>query len=321
MTAVESRNETSPPAAGPPLLRGQWVEVRSAAEILATLDAAGRLEGIPFMPEMADWCGRRARVHRRAEKTCVEGGGLRRSAGTVLLEQARCDGADHDGCQRNCMFFWKEAWLKPAAGPAPPEPAPADATQAALRALPTRDGERFLCQSTALIAATTPISKWSLGHLVDDLKYGQITGPRMADIVSRTLLNLVLRKLGRPELGAVAGPGSERRRGRLNLVPGEWVRVKPLAEIQKTLDADGKNVGLAFEPEMGRYCGGVYQVDFPVQKIIQEETGLMSSLTHTVALKGLVCQGICVKNCPRSNTLYWREIWLERVEAPEGARA
>jgi hypothetical protein len=323
MSVVEIRRETVPPGRGaePPFLRGQWVEVRSAAEIAATLDADGQLEGLPFMPEMAAWCGRRARVHRRAEKTCVEGGGLRRLEGSVLLEEARCDGAAHDGCQRNCLFFWKEAWLKPAPGPAEAPSAPEDPAGAGLRALPTRDGERFVCQSTALIAATDPISKWSLGHLVDDLKHGEITPPRLANIVSRTLLNLVRRKLGLPEIDAVVGSGAERRRGRLNLAPGDWVRVKPVADIQATLDADSRNIGLAFEPEMSRYAGGVYQVEFLVQRIIQEETGLMSRLTHTVALRGLVCQGICVKNCPRSNTLYWREIWLERVDPPAAVRS
>jgi hypothetical protein len=35
------------------LRRGDLVEVNSPAEILATLDERGDLEGLPFMPEMA----------------------------------------------------------------------------------------------------------------------------------------------------------------------------------------------------------------------------------------------------------------------------
>jgi len=65
---------------------------------------------------------------------------------------------------------------------------------------------------------------------------------------------------------------------------------------------------------MTRYIGGLYQVDFPVKSIILEETGQMAKLSRTVALKGLSCRGVCAKNCPRANTLYWRESWLERVE-------
>ena len=299
-----------------PPRRGEWVEVLGAEAIAATLDADGRLEGLPFMPEMARFCGRRLRVHRRAEKTCVEGLGLRRIAGVVLLEGARCDGAAHDGCERACMMFWKDAWLRPVDGPAETR---AGAPQAPFPTpLPTRAGELYVCQSTALGVATAALSKWSLGHLVADLRRGELSPPRLADIVTRTLLNLVRRKLGRPEIDALSGPGSERRRGRLNLQAGEWVRIKTAEQIAATLDADGKNLGLAFEPEMTRYAGGVHQVDFPVRRIIQEETGVMSPLSRTVTLRGLACQGICVKNCPRSNPLYWREIWLERAEVPQG---
>ena len=49
--------------------RGDWVEVRPAAEILATLDPAGDLEA-PFMPEMLRFAGRRFRVESVAHKTC-----------------------------------------------------------------------------------------------------------------------------------------------------------------------------------------------------------------------------------------------------------
>ena len=98
----------------------------------------------------------------------------------------------------------------------------------------------------------------------------------------------------------------------MNLQPGEWVRIRPADQITATLGPDGRNFGLSFEPEMSRYIGGVYQVEFPVKSIILEETGQMAKLNRTVALKGLSCRGICAKNCPRANTLYWRESWLER---------
>ena len=50
---------------------GDQVTVRSPEEILSTLDADGTLDGLPFMPEMLEWCGKSLRVERRAEKTCV----------------------------------------------------------------------------------------------------------------------------------------------------------------------------------------------------------------------------------------------------------
>ena len=44
---------------------GELVEVRSEQEILATLDEHGRLDGLPFMPEMLQFAGQRLRVDKR----------------------------------------------------------------------------------------------------------------------------------------------------------------------------------------------------------------------------------------------------------------
>ena len=41
---------------------GEWVEVLSQAEILATLNDDGTLDGLPFMPEMLTHCGSRYKV-------------------------------------------------------------------------------------------------------------------------------------------------------------------------------------------------------------------------------------------------------------------
>jgi hypothetical protein len=43
----------------PPLQRGELVEVRMPADIPATLDDAGTVGNLPFMPEMAAFCGQR----------------------------------------------------------------------------------------------------------------------------------------------------------------------------------------------------------------------------------------------------------------------
>ena len=79
--------------------RGDLVVVRSSDEILATLDADGTLDGMPFMPEMVESCGQRRRVARRIEKTCVEGDPkIERmfwSRDVVALEDERCSGAAH----------------------------------------------------------------------------------------------------------------------------------------------------------------------------------------------------------------------------------
>ncbi len=94
---------------------GDIVEVRSVDEILGTLDEDGRLDGLPFMPEMLRYCGQRFPVFKRADKTCdtITWTGLRRLEGTVHLGILRCDGSAHGGCAAGCLMFWKEAWLKP----------------------------------------------------------------------------------------------------------------------------------------------------------------------------------------------------------------
>jgi len=92
-----------------------WVEVRSKEEILSSLDRNGCLDGMPFMPEMLKFCGKRFRVYKRAHKTCdyttPAPNRTRRLERTVHLE-TRCDGKAHGGCQADCLLYWKEAWLK-----------------------------------------------------------------------------------------------------------------------------------------------------------------------------------------------------------------
>src|SRR5258708_29124462 len=91
---------------------GDWVEVRSKEEILQTLDSKGQLDGMPFMPEMFQFCSQRFQVYKRAHKTCDPDFRSRSIHDAVHLE-TRCDGQAHGGCQAGCLLFWKEAWLKP----------------------------------------------------------------------------------------------------------------------------------------------------------------------------------------------------------------
>ena len=91
---------------------GDYVQVRSREEILATLDENGCLDGMPFMPEMLRFCGKRIRIWKVAHKTCdtVTKSGGRAIPEAVHLEYSRCDGSAHDGCQARCNLFWKTTW-------------------------------------------------------------------------------------------------------------------------------------------------------------------------------------------------------------------
>ena len=93
---------------------GEWVEVRSAKEIFATLDAQGKLKGLRFTPEMAKFCGKRFRVYKLLGKIILEATGELRKikTPTVLLENVFCDGSAHADCDRSCFCYWREQWLK-----------------------------------------------------------------------------------------------------------------------------------------------------------------------------------------------------------------
>lgn len=291
--------------------RGELVDILTYQEIAATLDVDGKLGGLPFMPEMAPYCGTRARIFRRADKTCVEGHGLRKMKATVLLEELRCDGAFHDGCQRNCQFFWKEAWLKPAdlAAASPPRPSAAVIMQWQQQ-LPTRQPERYICQSTELYGATSVLSCWNFWHFFKEIAQHELSFRQFLMIFYRTFL---MRFSWKKESGLLAGSAKKKASADLHLQKDEWIDVKNAEEIKLTLDVGSKNYGLSFVPSMFEYIGGRYQVDFPVSKIILEQTGKMIFMHRTVVLKGVNCQGVCVKNCPRNSNLYWRESWLRRV--------
>jgi hypothetical protein len=95
---------------------GDLIEVRSKEEILLTLDKGGRLDGMPFMPQMFQYCGQRFKVFKRAHKTCdtigSNSGSPGRSIAAGIHLDLRCDGKAYGGCQAVCLIFWNEQWLK-----------------------------------------------------------------------------------------------------------------------------------------------------------------------------------------------------------------
>lgn len=139
----------------PKLRVGDLVVVRSANEILRTLDDNGALDGLPFMPEMVSWCGRIFRVQRQVLKTCVDGHALRvfPSNDVVVLNGPRCDGSGHDGCKHGCRIYWKESWLRPA-GDGETETVDYDVDELKDRLKIKTDEIHYFCQSTELYKST-----------------------------------------------------------------------------------------------------------------------------------------------------------------------
>ncbi|MEV0162891.1 hypothetical protein B0I32_115239 [Nonomuraea fuscirosea] len=311
---------------------GDLVEVRSEAEILATLDERGELESLPFMPEMLAFCGRRMTVHKVAHKLCdtISRSGMRRMERAVHLTGARCDGGGHGGCQTACSLYWKEAWLKRVEPDAPQAPAVPEERLLKLLEVNTRKGEDgYACQATELLrAAPTCLPFRDLGQYVTDVRTGNagvlatvrtfLVGlfNRFQD-VSRKLLPRRLWIRGGLRWGFVQGrAGRVTPTGSLDLRPGELVRIKSKDEILDTLNDDLLNRGLGFEEEMARYCGRTARVRARVERCLDEKTGRMLHMkSPCIILDDLVCEGVYNANCPREFVPFWREIWLERVPA------
>jgi hypothetical protein len=323
------------------LRAGDTVEVRSAAEILATLDENGELESLPFQPEMLRYCGQRMTVYKVAHKTCdtLTRTGIRWMENAVHLTGARCDGGAHGGCQAACLIFWKHAWLRKVdpAEVATTSPAPAGGDPQLLplltiasRGPAAEDGAViYRCQATQLLrAAPEQLPLRNLGQFVDDVRTGNVgvlwsTRAFLVMLYNRfqgysnRYLPKRLRMRGGRHWGFVRGLATGKTpTGTTDLQPGDLVRVKSRREIELTLNSDLLNRGMGFDAEMARTCGRTARVARRVDHIVDERTGRMLHMKNPcIVLEGIVCEGAYNASCPRAITPYYREIWLERVEA------
>ena len=333
------------------LKAGEVVEVRGLQEILATLDERGCLDSLPFMPEMMEYCGKRHRIFKRADKTCDNIGpwSIRRMQDSVHLEGARCDGAGHDGCEAGCLIFWKEAWLKrsennivPAQILLPSRTAAGTGALCTIESIlaasrtPAPAGETiYSCQATQVLSFTSFMRWWDLRQYIRDIRSGNLAGGAAADSRSCRWLEIVLaalmslrqvliglfnslqarRGVGYPP--PLRGPQHKTPLEVLDLQPGELVEVRSKDEILATLDQGSKNRGLYFGPEMLHYAEGIYRVQRSVRRIIDEKTGKMLNMKHPcIVLEGVWCQSSQYHRfCPRAIYHYWREGWLKRVDA------
>jgi len=319
---------------------GEWVEVRDAASILATLDDRQSTDALPFMPEMLQHCGKRFQVFKSAHKTAdtIELFSIRAMADAVHLENLRCDGACHGGCQARCLLFWKEAWLRRAEGPgssAGPAHSPTanagekpevDAATVLSRGTkhPTAPGEpeRFRCQATEMLLATSPVSRtqrWDPRFYLKDLTSGNVSLFNFIRFGALAMLNAFLRRWFDTSIPRIRGLAGEKTPSvQLNLREGEWVRVRSKQDVMLTLNSRQRNRGMWFDAEMVRYCGrGNFRVLQVVRKLINEKTGQMVAMSNPcIILDGVTCTGNYLYQrmfSPRHEYMYFHEIWLERV--------
>jgi hypothetical protein len=306
------------------LRAGNWVEVKTPEEIAQTLDADGTLDGLPFMPEMIGFCGKRFRVLNQARKACVEVRpqgpfiDMREFHGHTVwvIEGLRCTGVDHDGCQRGCLYYWKSAWLRKV-----------EAGGSVLQVSQVSDGllrqrlkskaapDRYFCQSTELVKATKPLSvRGRLQLCVKDIGSGNVGVAKMIEMIVRPVFWKMVEKFIRPRY--VQGALKQTPLIKLDLTRGEIVQIRPAEEIKATLNRKGCNRGLRYDIGLNELCGTRHQVRERLDKIIVESTGQMVQLQGTVTLEDTTC--LCYMNalggCTRQDLVYWREAWLKPIE-------
>lgn len=330
---------------------GELVEVRSKAEILNTLDKDGKLEGMPFTPQMLQFCGKRFRVHKSGHKTCdpIYTMASRRVPDGVHLN-LRCDGKAYGNCQVGCLLFWKVAWLKNVETADQPERTDQSfdfssqsrsgcTEEDLIRSTRVQDGSvgnevRYVCQTTELPKFSTALPWWKPKQYVEDNKSGNTTikamlkGAFYATFVrypTRLYLPRAIYNWMQSLIGGEPSPvnwgtqkvGAAQPNAELNLQAGDLVRIKTHQEILSTLDRRNKNRGLYFDVEMVPYCGGLYRVRSRIDTYIEERTGKMRSLkTPAIILDNVFCKSLFSKRrmyCPRGLHSWWREAWLERV--------
>jgi hypothetical protein len=214
-------------------------------------------------------------------------------------------------------------------------------SQATRQAPESSEGEiRYRCQATDLLLATSPMAWFDPRQYVRDVRSGNV---RVRDVVGAALFRgfrLLLRfrgyrvlvwsynrlqswRGGLPFPFPLDGTLDKTPRATLDLKPGELVRVKSKEDILKTLNKRNRNHGLSFDPEMVRYCGNVYRVLARAERVIEEPTGRMITLSNDcIILDGVICRAEYSGKrlfCPRSLYPFWREIWLERVDSADAA--
>ena len=293
---------------------GDLVEVCSKEDIIATLDKQGCVDGMPFMPEMLKYCGQRFQVSAVAHKTCDTARQTwkgRRLNSTVHLFGLRCDGSAHGGCEAECNLFWKDEWLKAVARTSNDSARKATAKNIATRgcserqlftttSLPSNpEGQisRYVCQATEMYGATQHLHWWDVRQYVFDILTGNHSLGRVLRVIFLASLRWMLVRIpcgyrvfkkfhdwahfrltgrGCPSLNGQIPDGARTPSGKLDLTPGEFVRIRTQEEIEQTVNKCGKNRGLAFDhEEMAPYCGRVVKVIKSVTKIIDEPTGKM----------------------------------------------
>lgn len=115
---------------------------------------------------------------------------------------------------------------------------------------------------------------------------------------------------------ASIGPDIPTTTALTELAAGDAVRVRPLEEIARTLDAQGRCHGCAFLSPMAQYCGRELRVAKRVDRFFDEARWRMLKCRGVVLIDGAYCDGSGhpdTRGCDRMCFFFWRTEWLEKV--------
>jgi hypothetical protein len=304
------------------------------------------------MPEMLKHCGKQFRISAVAHKTCDSAykTGGRKLENAVHLDELRCDGSAHGGCQATCLLFWKTAWIKPvdrtketiATGTSSAD-GRAGISEDQLLAATVKAGTDspepiYSCQATQLYHATTLLPWWDVRQFWRDIRYGNASIGRAARVLTVAFfrwlttigigyriavwmynkVHTVLNGFPAPFGTGTVPMGQPTPTCNLGMQSGELVRVKSHEEIKQTINTGHKNRGMWYDHEMVKFSGHEYRVARRVDKIIDEVSGKMLLMKQPcIVLDKVWCTAEYTGGrllCRRAVTTYWRENWLERVE-------
>jgi hypothetical protein len=198
----------------------------------------------------------------------------------------------------------------------------------------------YVCQATQVPYATKPLAWWDVRQYLEDYVSGNVgLGRIFSGLIYSIYYHISEAGIGvgpamrwfynkfHPFWGGTLFPrkpglipeGKPTPTETYDLRPGELVRVKSHEEILKTVDSSNRNRGMYWDAELVPYCGGTYRVLKRVTRLIDEKTAKMVEMKNPcIILDTVVCQARyspCRMLCPKSMYPYWREIWLERIEA------
>src|SRR5258706_1593033 len=191
----------------------------------------------------------------------------------------------------------------------------------------------YVCQETEIPGAIKPMAWWDVRQYWEDYWSGNVGLERIfsgliysayyhlsqAGIGLGPAMRWVYDKTHRlwggtlfPRTPGSLPDGASTPSVKLNLQPGELVRVKSHEEILKTIDYSNRNRGMFWDAELVPYCGGTFRVLKRVTRLIDEKTSRMGEMKNPcIVLDTVVCQARyspCRTLCPESMYPHWRGI-------------